>query len=462
MKVSTIKSTWLPKGGFRLDCSPYLGGAIETEILLEELPVRKDSLGSVTKAIYHAGRESRQWVDDPEFGVRFLGAGQLQRADFSELPLISRSQVASTPAFIVRKSWTLITRSGTIGKMAYCRPEMDGLAVSEDVLRVVPDEQQIPPGYLYAFLSSKFGVPLITSGTYGAIIQHLEPSHINSLSVPRFGDAVEYEIHQLVEEAARLRSEANRLREEASVDLIGLSCMKPLQNKDQSKSSAYCVVFNTNLGSRLDTNYHSALHYAAVERIRDSKFGGITVGELAASVVEMPRFKRIPLYNSVEAQNLYGTGDIGNVDPQPISRIAAFPGSMEYAAKPNSVLIPRSGQLNGIIGSAILPIGGLREGIVSEHAIRVNAATEEIAGYLYLALNLKEGRVQLKARAFGGSIPTLDVHNVSKVLVPNIGASEMTRLGRLGFNVSELRTTAIVLERRARELVESQILQRHK
>lgn len=460
MKVSTIKSNWLAKGGFRLDCSPYLGGAIETEILLEELPVRKDTLGSVTKAVYHAGRESRQWVEDSLHGVRFLGAGQLQRADFSNLPFISKAQVRSTPAFIVRQSWTLITRSGTIGKMAYCRSEMDGLAVSEDVLRVVPDPEKIPSGYLYAFLSSKFGVPLITSGTYGAIIQHLEPSHITGLSVPRFGDAIEQEIHELVEEAARLRSEANELRSTTILDLIGVVGMRPLQTEDKITASPYCVVPNTKLGPRIDTNFHSASHYAALARLEQSRFGTTTVGALAKSVVEMPRFKRVPMSDSDLACNLFGTGDLGNVDPQPISRIAAFPGWQSYSVSPNTVLIPRSGQLNGIIGTAILPIGDLQEGVVSEHAIRLNAATEELAGFLYLALNLLEGRIQLKARAFGGSIPTLDVHNLSSVLVPNIKDSEMMRIGRFGFKVSELRTTAIRIERKARDLVENQIMQR--
>jgi type I restriction enzyme S subunit len=52
-------------------------------------------------------------------------------------------------------------------------------------MRVVPDAEKIPPGYLYAYLSSKFGVPLVVGGTYGAIIQHIEPEHIANLPVPR-------------------------------------------------------------------------------------------------------------------------------------------------------------------------------------------------------------------------------------------------------------------------------------
>ena len=97
--------------------------------------------------------------------------------------------------------------------MAYVREEMEGLACTEDVLRVVPNTAKIPSGYLYAYLSSKFGIPLIASGTYGAIIQHLEPEHISGLPVPRFGAALEKKIHDLIEEAGSLRSDASSLFE---------------------------------------------------------------------------------------------------------------------------------------------------------------------------------------------------------------------------------------------------------
>ncbi len=75
----------------------------------------------------------------------------------------------------------MITCSGTIGRMTYVRPDMDGIWSSQDVLKVVPNPECIPPGYLYAFLSSRYGVPLVVSGTYGAIIQHIEPEHIADL-----------------------------------------------------------------------------------------------------------------------------------------------------------------------------------------------------------------------------------------------------------------------------------------
>jgi type I restriction enzyme S subunit len=174
-----VRSGWLDEGGRRLDCNPYMSGALEARDALKRLQT-VDRLSTVTERIYHAGREARTWVDDPQYGVPFLGSSDILSADLSALPLLSKKQVERNPLFKLGKAWTLITRSGTIGRMAYVRSEMAGMACSEHVLRVVPNPELIPPGYLYAFLSSRYGVPLVVSGTYGAIIQHMSQSTLPS------------------------------------------------------------------------------------------------------------------------------------------------------------------------------------------------------------------------------------------------------------------------------------------
>src|SRR5690606_20606729 len=101
----------------------------------------------------------------------------------------------------------------------YVRPDMVGMACSEHVLRVVPNSSHIPPGYLYAFLSSRYGVPLVVSGTYGAIIQHIEPEHVADLPVPRFESHIELRIHELIEASAQKRSDAQNNINESLEDL---------------------------------------------------------------------------------------------------------------------------------------------------------------------------------------------------------------------------------------------------
>lgn len=230
MKLTSIDapvlSSWFDGNGYRLDSKPYLSGSMEAKALLQRLRAEKLPLHNVTKAIYHAGREGRKYVNDPAYGIPFLGSTDILAADLSSLPLLSKKQVEANPLFVLQKDWTLITRSGTVGRMAYVRPDMAGMACSEHVMRVVPDPDEILPGYLYAFLSSRFGVPQIVEGTYGAIIQHIEPHHIAGLSVPRLSGNIEKDAHQYVTDAARLRSEYQTQIEMATktlFDSVGLN-----------------------------------------------------------------------------------------------------------------------------------------------------------------------------------------------------------------------------------------------
>jgi hypothetical protein len=41
-------ASWLREQGFRLDAPPFLSGAIEARKLLEQLPVKKEPLASLT------------------------------------------------------------------------------------------------------------------------------------------------------------------------------------------------------------------------------------------------------------------------------------------------------------------------------------------------------------------------------------------------------------------------------
>ena len=226
MKTKSVPSGWLLRGGRRLDCGPYMSGALEARVRLDRLRVRKDPLSGLTAGhkggIYNGPQFRRNYVDSRRYGVPFLTGGDVLQADLSRLPLLSRKDAQSSKLSFLRLApgMTLISCSGAIGRTSYARGDMEGVLSSQDVMKVVPDPAHVPPGYVYAYLSSKFGVPLVLGGTYGAIIQHIEPEHIADLPVPRFGEKLETETHHLVEEAAKLRTQAQALLTSATDSLL--------------------------------------------------------------------------------------------------------------------------------------------------------------------------------------------------------------------------------------------------
>jgi hypothetical protein len=228
-KIRTIPSTAIYEEGLRLDCNPYTQGAFEAKAAMRAFRGTRGekylvSLSSVTKngidGIVNPGRIRRQWVGDPKFGIPFLSSTDILQADISSLALISKNAAKDNPRLKIKSGWILITRSGSVGRMAYSRPDMDGLACTEDVLRVIPDPDKIPSGYLYAYLSSKYGHSLITASTYGAIIQHIEPNHLKDLPVPRLEPRREREIQELMESTGILLAQYQKQINKATSDLF--------------------------------------------------------------------------------------------------------------------------------------------------------------------------------------------------------------------------------------------------
>ena len=125
-----------------------------------------------------------------------------------------------------------------------------------------------------------------------------------------------------------------------------------------------------------------------------------------------------------------------------------------------TVLVPAFGQLNGIIGHAMLPYGDVVGRTVTHLAARLFCSTKATAGYLFACLSSEYGRRQCKARAFGGSIPHLDESAVAGVVLPKLDDPRMQRLGRRAFAVRTARHDAIGKEREARALVEGWIEER--
>lgn len=128
-----------------------------------------------------------------------------------------------------------------------------------------------------------------------------------------------------------------------------------------------------------------------------------------------------------------------------------------YIVSQQTLLIPRSGQIAGLIGTAVLPYGDLINGAVTEDAIRVNCVRDIDAGFLFVALRSDYGIRQLKARSYGSSIPHLDVKQIGQVIVPRLDMTNYDLIGKMGIKVASMRNEAIEAENQAISLVERTI-----
>jgi len=99
---------------------------------------------------------------------------------------------------------------------------LDNTAVSEHVIRVVPDTTRIDPGYLCVLLDSEIGSTLLRPGIHGSVVDEITPEYIRSLKIPllsmkqqrRIGDFVASSDRHLTEAFANVTLAREALLEE--------------------------------------------------------------------------------------------------------------------------------------------------------------------------------------------------------------------------------------------------------
>lgn len=79
----------------------------------------------------------------------------------------------------LHENMTLITCSGTIGKVALVGRHWEKWAANQHIIRIVPASENIA-GYLNIFLASEYGYHLITRYTYGAVIDEIDATHVSN------------------------------------------------------------------------------------------------------------------------------------------------------------------------------------------------------------------------------------------------------------------------------------------
>jgi len=455
-QVKAVPSSWIEHNGRRLDCGPYVSGAVEAKELLHRLSARKNQLQELTaggiSGIINAGRITRLWVDDNQHGFPFLSSTDILQADLSNISYIAKSVARQNSQLLIKDRWTLITRSGTIGRMAYSRSDMNGMACTEDVLRIIPDEEKVKPGYIYAYLSSRFGVPLIISGTYGAIIQHIEPHHIADLPVPRLR-AVEEQAHELIQRAAELRSEANRLLADVTKILeieIGGGRVE-WQHGHVQAFAINTTTFNSSV-SRLDAFHHigyvgEAIEKAVVPLVEVQNY---------ARALRPPIMKRIRVEDG--GYEFLGGSELVTLEQRTETRISArTPNIDQYIVHPGYVLFQCVGQRYGLFGRPVLANRHLYGKAVTEAVMRLIPHDIRDAGYIsvYLATGFGQ-RLGMRFSA-GTSIPVLQEEGARKILIYWPDEKRRHAISRIAEQAWENRAQATELEDQARTLVERAI-----
>lgn len=160
-------------------------------------------------------RFARIYVEQ-EHGTAFIGGKQIHELDPSGKKYLSNVKHKDLmDKLAIHPNISLITRSGTVGKVALVPQHWEQWIASDHIIRVIPANDDIA-GYLNVFLSSDYGCQLITHFTYGSVVDEIDEAHVRQIAIPLLKDKeVQSQINAFALSANKKRYEAYELERQA-------------------------------------------------------------------------------------------------------------------------------------------------------------------------------------------------------------------------------------------------------
>ena len=409
MKILKIKNSWFKDSDLRLDAKCHLSEGRVAKVKVLKSPYKIEPLSNVTQSIYNGSRFKRYYVEDHEKGIPFMGSSDMLKSDQQDLKLISKKHSKNVDKLLLNKDWILVSCSGTIGNTVYTNKDFEGKTASQHIMRVIPNDS-IKSGFLYAYLSSIYGYNLLTQGTYGAVIQHIEPHHIEKLPVPLFPEEKQQQIHQLIVDASDLRVEANRLLNEAVQIFEHELNYGRITNKAQygKISSKDLLGFH----KRLDGQYQ--LIWKKIKKEYSRKIQFEKIENFASSIFVGGRGKRNYVENGIP---FLSSSDMMLYNPIRLSKkiSSSTNGIEQMKVSKKDILISRS----GTVGNTVIVGDELNNIVISEHALRLKIDSDKISpNYVFAFLKTNMGLKAMEASAFGSVIITLNEDLIGHIDLP--------------------------------------------
>lgn len=137
----------------------------------------------VVESIFYPTRFKRNYVDYYVGAVPFLGGSNISQMIITTDKWL-KDDDPNLESLKVQAGWILVTRSGSTGIVSSVPPAWDGYAMSEHVIRIVPNPNKLDPYYLQAFLRTPYAQGIISRGVFGSVIDEITPEYIGDMEIP--------------------------------------------------------------------------------------------------------------------------------------------------------------------------------------------------------------------------------------------------------------------------------------
>lgn len=456
----SVISDLIYAGDSRLDATNYAEASSQALSAILATKTLHSDLGNLCGSIWHpvqnqARSNFKRIYVDPQHGVPYVGSREMFFFPLRPEKYLSR-RIPKLQDLMVPAGWLLVSRSGTVGNVLYVYDRLSKCAITDHAIRIEPIK--VPSGYLYAFLASKYGQPLVSQSTYGSTVDELEPKHLASIPVPLFNSSDRNEIHENILCAFKIRDEANILLDKAEATLYSALDLKPFTSDDieylgdPSEVKAFDID-SSELGTRFDATNHVPVVRSVLHKLKRARYSLVSLGAVCSNINIPPRFKRI--YVTPE----HGTPFLQSSHINMMMK----PYNLKYlsnkAHKDLSKWIIRDGWIlvscSGTIGRVTLTTGRLDGWAASQHIERIVPTPNKLdPGYLVAFLGTPYGQHQLTSKIYGGIVDELTEADTKSLVLPNPPLPIQMKIGDLVLKAFEKRDQAVDIEARTIQQVE--------
>ncbi len=459
-KFFSCESDFIYAGDSRFDATSYSAEAWRATVAIEAVPGRSTPLGRLCGTIWHpvqnqARSNFKRIYVDKEHGIPYVGSREMFFLPLQPEKYLSK-KIPKLQDLMVPKGWLLISRSGTVGNVLYVYNRLSECAITDHAIRIEP--AKIPAGFLYAFLASRYGQPLITQGTYGSTVDELEPKHIASIPVPLFDHNTQQTIHTKILQAYDARDRSNDLLVKAEGCLFDSIGVEPFDESnieyfgDPKEVKAFEIDSN-DLGMRFDATSHIPVLRSVLHRLQHCKYQLTTIGSMSSDVFQGPRFPRVyvPEAHGKPFIQCSQFPLFRMYDQKFISQKAHIKDVTTCVVELGDVLITRSGTI-GRVGFVSRRFAGW---VASDDFVRIRCDKKLVdSAFIYSFMASAYGRVQATTQMFGGVVDHINESHIISVCIPDVPRDEQIKIGNIVREAFELRDRANDLEDEAIATIE--------
>ena len=441
---TTIKLSEVFAAGVRLEASAFSIEAHNavTALTNSGLPLiplyGKEGL---CQEAHNAFRFKRVYVDT-EYGIPFLSSSDIISLRPRIENYLSRKYTLNLSKLLIQKWDILISCSGTVGNISLACETLAGKALSQHAIRLRATDPDLA-GFITAFLRSRYGRPQLTQSTYGSVIVHIEPKHLERVLIPDLLPIRRIEIGRLMCKAGELRDEANHLLDEADRLLherLNLPYLKDIAPR--GSASFTTTIKASQLMGRLEGSFHNPEAIAAEKQLAKLPVEITKIGDrrVTKEVRAITKFRE-RTYVEKGGIPMLSSKQLFQVDPIDVKRLAKGAHTKdlpEIQLEENMIAVTRSGTIGKV---QIIP-KYMAAWTASEDATRILASDDINAGYLYAWLASDYGYCLITRQSYGSVIVHIDREMLASVHIPLPEPKIRNEIGDLVLKANQLRDQA--------------------